>query len=367
MPMDLFQYYMPTKIFFGQHCLEKQRDIFKKYGSRAFIVTGNSSSKNNGSLEDIIHILQSEGIEYKIFDEVEENPSIETLEKATKIGRAHKTDFLIGIGGGSPIDTTKGIGVLLNHSEIEVHDLFKESNLSSIPIIAIPTTSGTGTETTPYAIFTDHQLQTKKNFKPSIFPEIAFLDVRYFSTMPHTVAVHTAVDALSHLVEGYLTVRANLLSDGLVEYGISLWQECIPALQSNQWNMKQREKMIVASTIGGMVISQTGTSLPHGMGYAFTYFKEIPHGKANGLLMSGYLGIHPNKEKVHRILQLLQMNTLKELEVFLKELLGGGISLTEQEIESYTKGMIENKAKLKNHPGEVSKEEIAYIYQSSCK
>lgn len=365
--MDFFQYYMPTKIFFGQHCLLQNQDAFKKYGSRAFIVTGRWSSKKNGSLEDVIQVLQKQEISYQIFDEVEENPSIETLEKAAKQGKAYGAQFIIGIGGGSPIDAAKGIGVLLANPNKTAYDLLEEGDLSSVPIMAIPTTSGTGTETTPYAIFTDHQLQTKRNFQPKIFPEMAFLDVRYFSTMPDFVAIHTGIDALSHLVEGYLTVKANPFSDGLAEYGIRLWQDCILSLKTNQWSVKQREKMILASTIGGMVIAQTGTSLPHGMGYAFTYFKDIPHGKANGLLMAPYLAIHPHQEKTQRILELLQMGTLQELDTFLKNILGGEICLTPEEMESYTQGMIENEAKLKNHPGKVTKEQIYQIYQASCK
>ncbi|NMA82508.1 MAG: iron-containing alcohol dehydrogenase [Epulopiscium sp.] len=362
-----FQYYMPTQIYFGAFCIKENQHLLKNYGERVLIVTGRSSSKKNGSLDDILQSLQDQGIESLIFDEVEENPSLETLEKAAQMGKDFQAQFVIGVGGGSPVDAAKGIGVLVQNPTCTVHDLFQQGDLQSLPIVAVVTTSGTGTETTPYAIFTDHNLQTKVNFQPKIFPHVAFLDPRYFETMPDQVAIDTAVDALSHLVEGYLTVKANVLSDLWAEQGMALWKDCISALQSKKWTLEQREKMILASTIGGMVIAQTGTSLPHGMGYAFTYFKDITHGKANGLLMKEYIKMHPNKEKTRRILDILGMETEETLGNFLAEILGEPIILTKEEIQQYTEGMVSNAAKLKNHPGLVTAEDIEKIYGSSCK
>jgi len=126
-----------------------------------------------------------------------------------------------------------------------------------------------------------------------------------------------------------------------------------------------REKLLLVSTIAGMVIAQTGTSLPHGMGYALTYFHNIAHGRANALLMKAFLEIHPHRERVDRILSCLGLNNLEELGDFLDSLLGEKEKVTKDEIIAYAQDMTFNDLKLKNHPAKVSLEDIYQIYEKS--
>ncbi len=363
--MNNFGYFMPTKIFYGKNVIKEKGSLFTQFGKKAFIVTGRSSSKKNGSLEDIINALKEQDIDYSIFDEVEENPSMEMVEKAANIGKSEKADFIIGIGGGSPLDSAKGIGVLINNPEAKKEDLYSDKKLESIPVIAVPTTAGTGSEVTPYAIFTDNREKTKKNFSHRVFPKIAFLDTKYLMDTPDKVTINTAVDALSHLIEGYLSTKANILSDTLAEKGLSMFKECKGALAEKNFSYEVREKLLLLSTLGGMVIAQSGTSLPHGMGYPLTYFHHIPHGKANGLLLKAYLEFCEDKGKVNTILSLLDMKDLDELGVYLREILGEEIFISEEEINAYTDSTINNKSKLKNHPYEVNREDILNIYKKS--
>ncbi|MGF7186660.1 alcohol dehydrogenase [Desulfitispora alkaliphila] len=362
--MEHIQYFMPTKILYGENMVLNNSNLFKQYGNKALIVTGKTSAKKNGSLDHVTEALEQANIPYFLFDEVEENPSVKTVEKASRIGISENVNMIIGIGGGSPIDAAKAIGVLIKNPEATKEDLFLKKQLESIPLIAIPTTAGTGTETTPYAILTDYEQKTKRNFSSKVFPEVAILDPQYFKTMPEHVLLHTAVDALSHLVEGYLTVKANLLSDLLAEQGLKIWGEAIQGIRQLSLTGADWQRLIMASTIGGMVIAQTGTSLPHGMGYHLTYFKGIPHGKANGVLMVPYLNLHPNKEKIQNILNLLKMNDLEMLNEFLMELLGEKVNLSEEEMEEFALGMVSNQSKLANHPAAVTKAEIKAMYQA---
>ncbi|KYH35468.1 1,3-propanediol dehydrogenase [Clostridium tepidiprofundi DSM 19306] len=363
--MQEFNYFMPTKVFIGQNIIRKKANLFKTLGKKAFIITGKNSSRKNGSLNDIIYVLKNSNIEYIIFDSVEENPSLETIESAVSIAQNENIDFIIGIGGGSPIDASKAIGVLLKNKGCSVNNLFNSPELESLPIIAIPTTAGTGTEVTPYAILTDNKAKTKRNFAQKIFPKIAFLDATYLMGTPDEITINTAVDALSHLIEGFLSAKSNLICDACAEKGLKLFSECMASLNNKDFSFEIREKLLLASTLGGMVISQAGTSLPHGMGYPLTYFHGIKHGKANGLLLKAYLEICNKSSKVDTILHCLGLKSIEEFGDFLDKILHNDTSITEEELKKYSKAMIENTAKLKNHPDKVTEEDIFKIYKSS--
>lgn len=365
--MDFINYYMPTRFLLDKDVIINNSMLFATYGDKALIITGKTSSIVNGSLNDVTNALKKEGISYDIFNHVEENPSLETVENIANLGRTEKSNFIIGIGGGSPIDAAKAAGILINNPTATRNSLFNSPHLKSLPVIAVPTTAGTGTETTPYAILTDDHAQTKRGICQKVFPEIAFLDVKYLMFLPDDITINTSVDALSHLIEGYLSSNANTLSDALAEKGLKLFGECLTMLKEKDFSYHIREKLMVASTIAGMVISQAGTSLPHGMGYPLTYFHNIPHGKANGVLLKSYLEFCADENKVRKILYLLTLENLDELGDFLNSMLGHVNSVSYEDICSYTDKMAINSDKLKNHPGVVKREDILKIYNDSLK
>jgi alcohol dehydrogenase len=363
--MDLFNfnYHMPTKIIMGPDCVKKNSRVLRKFGDFCLIVTGHGSSKINGSLEDAISALEHEDIKYRIFDEVEENPSLETVEKAFMENSVYPVDFIIAIGGGSAMDAAKAVSLLFRN-RITARELLSMKNLKGIPILSIPTTAGTGSETTPYSVLTDHQESTKKNIGQVIFSDIAFLDARYTINLPHHITVSTAIDAFTHLAEGYLNRNSSIMSDILAEKGFILFGECIGALRNGCITIRDREKLMLASTLAGMEISQTGTSLPHGMGYPLTYFKGVPHGTANGILYEGYLSIFKDRRKIDRMLELAGISGIAELGDTFRELLKCDLVLSEGEITEYTESMLCNDQKLKNHPEHVTRDDIAGIYRS---
>ena len=155
------KFYMPTKVYNELDCVTKHSAELAALGTKALIVTGRSSSKKNGSLDDVITALETHRISYAVFSEVEENPSVETVMKARDLGLSSGADFVIGIGGGSPLDAAKAIAVMLQNPDKDWQYLYESTSAKALPIAAIPTTCGTGSEVTGVAVLTRHDLKTR--------------------------------------------------------------------------------------------------------------------------------------------------------------------------------------------------------------
>lgn len=359
-----FVYSMPTKIYFGRDIILKNKEVFRNIGKKALIVTGRNSAKRNGSYDDVVKALTEVEVDYILFDEVEENPSLETIEKGSQLGKDNNVDFVIGIGGGSPMDAAKAMAIFIKNPEVNKDNIFSQKKLKSIPVAAVATTSGTGSEVTQYSIVTSNKEKTKKNLGQSVFPVAAFLDSKYTFDLPYDITVNTAIDAFTHLVEGYLNTNSNYMSETYGEKGFELFKYCFKKLVNKELDPDFRNKVMLASTLAGIQIAQTGTSLPHGMGYPLTYFKGLPHGLANGVLTIEYLKSFKDKSKINRMLNLLGMN-LEELEDIFNKLINVNIEITEEEIINYSKSFVSNKSKLKNHTEKVELEDIIQIYMKS--
>lgn len=360
-----FKYSMPTEIYFGEDVIMKNKEVLGAIGNKALVVTGRSSAKKNGSYDDIKEALSKTGVEYVLYDEVEENPSLETIEKGSNIGKMNHVDFVIGIGGGSPMDAAKAIAVFIKNPEINIETIFSQGKLESIPVVAVATTSGTGSEVTQYSIVTSNKDKTKKNLGQSIFPRVAFLDSKYTFGLPYDITVNTAIDAFTHLVEGYLNTNSTYMSDIYGEKGFELFKYCFDKLVSKDLNPEFRKKVMMASAMGGIQIAQNGTSLPHGMGYPLTYFKGLPHGLANGVLTIEYLKSFKDQTKIERMLNILGLSHLGGLETIFNSLIDVKLDITAEEIHEYSKAFVSNKDKLKNHTEEVGLEDIVGIYSKS--
>lgn len=356
--MNAFTFYMPAKVYFGKNCIIDNKDVFLTLGKNALIFTGRRSAKLNGSLKDVTDALDAVSIGYSVFDEVEENPSLETIERASKIGIENGADFVIGIGGGSPMDAAKGASFLIANPNKSADVLMKNEPLRHVPIAEVATTAGTGSETTQYAVFTLHKQGTKNGAAQKTFADIAFLDARYTASLSDKVTVNTAIDALTHLIEGYTSKKANYINDKIAESGFGIFAECIPAIKSLDFNVEIREKLLLMSTIAGIVIAQGGTSLPHACGYMPTYEKHIPHGRANAIFTRAYLELFKDKTKVNKILSILGFKSLEELNNFFKEVLDTKEEFTEADVQRYTDALMASPVKLALHPYPLTREEI---------
>lgn len=361
----MFKYHMPTKVFFGENALADNKSMISNYGSKALIVTGKNSSKKNGSLDELTSTLKELSVSYLIYDKVEENPSLETILEGSSIGKDESCDFLIGLGGGSAMDAAKAMGIYMKNPELKDDDIFKMKNLKSLPMLAIPTTSGTGSEVTQYSVITIHNEKTKKNFGQIVFPEIAFIDPKYTYNTPLNVTINTGIDAFSHLLESYLNTNASAMSDGLCEDGFRLFAKVLADMLDQSISNETRKNAMLMSTLAGMAIAQTGTSIPHGMGYAITYSKNLAHGKTNGMLMADYMLSFKDTSKVSKVFSLINVKDAHEFKGMIGKLMPEKILLTHEEIDKFTKEFLSNKAKLKNHTEEIGYDDIYKIYKKS--
>lgn len=365
--MQNYSFFMPTRVIHGEKELLVQAWQLKRFGSKCLLVTGKNSARLSGALDDALEALKSQGIGYEHFDKVENNPSLENVAAGGEMARQYRPDFILAIGGGSPLDAAKAIATLATN-QIEPEELYSNKfDNTPLPIVAIPTTAGTGSEVTPYSILTVPEAETKRSFSvPELFPKIAFLDWRYTERLPISITRDTAVDALSHLVEGYLSRRATGTSDIFAEQGMKLWAKCIPALQKGEFRPEDRERLLVASTLGGITISHTGTTLVHALGYSLTYYHGLPHGRANGVLMGEYLRYTAQQvpERVNNVLGWVGLDNVNEFATLMEELLGSMVELTRDEIKEYSAKAIGNK-NISYSQGDVTEEVLCQILRDS--
>ena len=349
--------FMPTLVYSEENCVKNHFKDIALIGEKAMIITGKHSSRSNGSLSDVTEVLEKENISYIIFDDIEENPSVETVMKARELGIREQVDFVIGIGGGSPLDASKAIALMIANPDVTEEVLYQSNPLPYLPVVCIPTTCGTGSEVTPYAILTLHKQRTKKSISHKIYPTLALLDARYLKTASRNCLVNTSVDALAHLVESYLNANSNALNRIYSEQGLRVWAEFKDDLKNDRLTGEDYEKMLRASMIAGMAITHTGTSLPHGLSYPVTYELGVPHGKAVGMFLGGYLENYKAKKDSGKVLSLLGFASAREFRSYLTDLLGK-VDVSDEFLSQDADSILANPGKLKNYPFEISKEEL---------
>lgn len=351
------RFYISTKLYSETGCVRKHSDELAAFGKRAMIVTGRRSSRVNGSLSDVEAALNTAGISYVIFDEVEENPSIETVMKARNLGVLEQVEFVIGVGGGSPLDAAKAIALMIANPDKTEEALYELDGLNCIPVVCVPTTCGTGSEVTPYAVLTIHKQRTKKSIKQKVFPDLALLDSTYLRSMSRTNLVHTAVDALAHLIESYLNTNTNEWNRAYSREGMRIWAQFKVHLKDDRLQEEDYEKMLRASAFAGMAIAHTGTSLPHGLSYSVTYEEGYSHGKAVGMFLAGYLSLYKNQEDVNEVLSLLGFESVSAFAEYMHELLGP-TDVDKKVLYTTVQMMLKDTGKLKNYPYEITEQEL---------
>lgn len=358
-----FSYYLPTRILCGADCVKKHGDLFSGLGTRAFVMTGRSSAEKNGSLADLSEALGSRGIPWVHYNRVSPNPSLTEVREAAAEARAAGADFVVALGGGSPMDAAKAVAVLAA-GEVSDGELLSLRRFDRVlPLAAVPTTSGTGSEVTPYSILTNDALQTKSFLNSDqVYPRYAFLDARYTMDLPRGITAATVVDALSHAVEGYLAVRAIPPGKLLALESLRLIGRALPLLaREESLTLEIREQLLYASMLAGIVIAQSGTTAVHALGYSLTYFKGIDHGAANGYLMAEYLRFveRSRPAEVRTILSALGYHGINALERQLEKILGR-IRLTDEEAGHFASIAIK-AGNIKNTQPEPSEEELCAI------
>lgn len=282
-----WEYFNPTKLIVGENCVQKNAALLKRLGGSCLIVTGKTSAKASGALGDMIAALDSQGIAYTLFDGVEPNPTLAASKTAGDMARENGLEFVVGIGGGSPIDAAKAAAVYAAN-EIALMDIY---NLPwknpALPVIAVGTTAGTGTEVGPAAVMTTPEGRKKSLAPPELFPIIAFGDARYTHTLPLRFTVSTALDSLAHAIEGYFSLAANEITDIFAIEAISVLVPQLRLLKSGLGAVGplERERLYYASLAAGMVLARCGTTYCHTLGYLLTERYNVPHGFACALTL----------------------------------------------------------------------------------
>ena len=308
------QYYMPVRLYAEAHCVAAHAKELCAQGTRALIVTGKKSAEINGSLSDVREALREGGVSYAHYNEIEENPSVETIMKARAFGLAEQCDFVIGIGGGSPMDAAKAIALMMRQKDKDSSYLYGASDGDYLPLVLVPTTCGSGSETTGISVLTKHDTKTKLSIPHRIYASFALLDPAYLSFLPQHVLADTSMDAFCHLAESYINVSATPYSRMCADAGLMLWRKNKDVLlQTREPALPDYENLLHASAMAGMAIAQTGTSLPHGLSYAVTYHAGMAHGKACGYFQAAYLRAADRDDAAH-VLSLAGFSSPDELD-----------------------------------------------------
>jgi len=272
------------------------------------------------SLEEITSVissLQDVGLKIRIFDEIEPNPDIETVARGARLAVKDNINLIIGLGGGSAIDAAKGISIVATHgSNIWMYVGTDKVPGPTIPIVAIPTTSGTGSEVTPFAVFTNKTISKKEGVESRyIFPGVALIDPILTKSMPSRLTIDTGIDALAHAIEAYTSRSANPISDSLAIEAISLIARFfIKAVQEGN-DIEAREGMALASTMAGMAITHAGVGAAHGFAMAIGSMLGTPHGRTVGILLPSVMEYNAisSSEKFKHIVHLFKVNARENL------------------------------------------------------
>ena len=214
-------------------------------------------------------------------------------------------------------------------------------------MVHIPTTAGTGSEVTPYAILTNDEKETKQSISaPSLFPQIAFLDGKYMENLPQDITVNTAIDAISHAAEGMLSQAAGELSDALAREALRILFGEYECLRTGSCSPESRQNLLYGAAVAGMVIANTGTSPVHTLGYSLTYYHGVPHGRANGLLLPAFLEhcLQKDKPRTGRVYAALGMGA-EEFSQKLALLLGERERYADAELRSWAHKAAQSRKK----------------------
>ena len=273
--------------YFGKGAIQHiPEEVTKRQLKKALIVTDKGLVKA-GLLAKITDLLDANQLAYEVYDEIVPNPTVAVVKKGIEVYQASQADYLLALGGGSSMDTAKAIGIIINNPEfsdvVSLEGVAPTKN-PSVPILAIPTTSGTAAEVTINYVITDEE--KKRKFvcvDVHDIPAVAFVDSEMMLGMPKSLAAATGMDALTHAIEGYITKGAWEMTDMLHLKAIEIIAHSLR--QSVAGDLKGREEMALGQYIAGMGFSNVGLGLVHGMAHPLGAWYDTPHGVANAILL----------------------------------------------------------------------------------
>ena len=307
-----FSYHNPTAIEFGWGALARLPDLVKSVGGRRALVVGDPGVAQAGLVNRVVAAL-GEAIPVTTFTDVESDPDARSVDAGVQLARSRECDVIIGIGGGSAMDVAKVIGVMLtNPGNIRDYNGMGKIGKPGAPVIAIPTTSGTGSELTIWSVLSDKEKKTKFGVGSVLnCARIALLDPELTMSLPPAITAATGIDALTHALESYVNTATQPISEAMSEQSMALIARSLRLAVAQPGNKEARADMLLASTIAAMAFNSTRLGLAHAFAMPLGSRFHIPHGLANAIMLPAVMrfNLPGNLAKFARIAQIFGERT----------------------------------------------------------
>lgn len=320
MDSKFFSFELQTKLLFGTDSLKSLKNELKSFGNTLLIVA-QKKMEEMGYLKRVTDQLKENGFSLSLWSTIHDNPMVSDVDDALKSLNYIKFDAIIALGGGSTMDVAKALSVVACTGGLAwdyVYSTAKRTVEQTIPVIAIPTTSGTGSHMTKYSVLTNPQEGIKSTIvSEKIFPKVAIVDPTLMVSLPQYMTAVTGFDALSHAVESYVCINANRMTDMICEKSIQSIAQALPQVVNNLTSLTLREDMAWADTLAGLGIAYSGTTLPHAMGQPISgRYPRIRHGETLAAIYPSIIRFsYPgNIEKFDRIVRWIAEGINKKIE-----------------------------------------------------
>lgn len=306
---------LPTKIYFGENSALRLKEILSDYGITRVMVVTDQGIAGTQPFKRLMAKLGEDKVDYVLFDKAEADPSIEAVDAAAQILKDSGADGVLAVGGGSSIDTSKAISMLVTNEGSVREYLFGGTRTVTnrpLPLIAVPTTAGSGSEVTAASVITDNQHDIKLSVTHEyIMPLAAVVDPYMHVGMPPMITASTGMDALTHAIEGYVSLNAEAISDMYAETAIRMIGENIRTAMYKPNDIEARSNMAIASILAAATMVNAGLGAVHGISQSMGGIAHTPHGIANSLMLPYVMemNVKGNPKKFARIAELLGENT----------------------------------------------------------
>jgi alcohol dehydrogenase class IV len=306
----MFRFTLPRDIYYGSGSIEKLKEL---KGKKAVLVLGGGSMRRFGFVDKVLGYLAEAGIETKLIENIEPDPSVDTVMNGSKVMLDFEPDWIIAMGGGSPIDAAKAMWVFYEYPDTNFEEITQPFSFPELrqkaKFIAIPSTSGTATEVTAFSVITDYKTEIKYPLADfNITPDIAIVDSDLAETMPAKLTAHTGMDALTHAIEAYVSTMATAFTDPLALEAIEMVDENV--INSYKGDSNARELMHYAQCMAGMAFSNALLGIVHSMAHKTGAVFHIPHGCANAIYLP-YVIDYNKKECADRYVKIAKRLNLK--------------------------------------------------------
>lgn len=304
---------MPSVIHFGNNAAAQTGPEAKRMGAKKVLLVTDAILMQAGTVKPVLESLSAAGVEAVIFDKVASEPVLAFIDEGLKLLRKKKCEVIVAVGGGSSIDTAKALAVMAtNPGKIQDYMGLGKIGQPGLPLIAVPTTAGTGSEVTIFTIITDTTRDVKMLIgSPYVMPCVALVDPRMTLGMPRGLTAATGLDALTHAIEAYVSLKAQPLSDVMALSAIELLFEYLPQAWANPNNLHARTQTLLGAMQAGIAFTNASVALVHGMSRPVGAYFHVPHGLSNAALLGVVMefSLMGNPDRYARIAEAMGIDT----------------------------------------------------------